>query len=878
MASNNTPDKGISRRVALAAAGTAGLTTVSLSTGLPSAAALPAAGDSASVTGSSPRRSGGWQRYVQGPSSRTVRPVRIVTTTGDVKNADGLLKPGGARSVLRRPQPAAAPAWPAGTTAEASSAHAGNNGNDGQPRTYDASNAIDGNPDTFWNDDTLGVFPDILTITAPQVTDLQGITVISNSDGVPTDYTVDVWTDGDWHTAATVTGSDAVQKAVPFTAKVSTDRVRITVTHAQDTSHGNFTRINEVWPAPVEPIPVPSVTVDFGKVVVGYPQIKFTSVSTNSPGVRVAFSETRQFLTDRSDFTRSDQAGGAGQGTDQFAVPARGANWTDHKGFQAGDKVFADGLHGFRYLKISLDALAADSPAAQPWGTVEVDSVALQFTAYVGTPSTYRGWFLCSDDELNRYWYGAAYTNELVTDTFRQDDVDPRNAWSATLEGKLVLQDGAKRDRDPYVGDLAVSARTLYLTHDDAAAASRNVLADLADHQRADGWIPPASIGNYTLPLFDYPLYWVTCSWDYVLYTGDRQYATRYYPNLLKVLDTWYPSVTDDAGLLSKGLNGTGNYGDYAFLGRTGRVTYYNALYVQALQNAAQLARLLGQKGDAARWSTRADKVAQAVNSLLWDADAGAYLDSGTGAVRHAQDGNSLAVVTGIADTARATSALAHLEATTKRPYGNAFMDNDTLFDQASQRVYAFTSYPEIEARFLSGQGESALDQIRRMYGWMDKNDPGTTHWEGIGPGGSLYEDAYTSMAHGWSTGVLPALTNNLLGARPTSPGFATWEVRPQPAGVDWATGQLPTPHGPLGVEWENSARVFRLTVKVPRNTEGSVVLPGDARGLRVSAGRRTLWDGRRSSSRDVSVVDGAVTVSGLGAGDHSFVAERRGN
>lgn len=170
MASNSTPDKGISRRVALAAASTVGLTAVSLSTGLPSAEALPAEEASASVTGNSPRRSGGWHRYVQGPSSRTVRPVRITTSTGDVKNPNGLLKPGGARSVLRRPQPAAAPTWPTGTTAEASSAHAGNNGNDGQPRTYDAGNAVDGNPDTFWNDDTLGVFPDVLTITAPQVT------------------------------------------------------------------------------------------------------------------------------------------------------------------------------------------------------------------------------------------------------------------------------------------------------------------------------------------------------------------------------------------------------------------------------------------------------------------------------------------------------------------------------------------------------------------------------------------------------------------------------------------------------------------------------------------------------------------------------------
>lgn len=104
---------------------------------------------------------------MQAPASRTVQPVRVIASTGDVSGAEGLLKPGGARTVLRRPRPAAAPRWPEGTVAEASSAHAGNNGNDGQPRTYDAKNAIDGDPGTFWNDDTIGVFPDTLTITVP---------------------------------------------------------------------------------------------------------------------------------------------------------------------------------------------------------------------------------------------------------------------------------------------------------------------------------------------------------------------------------------------------------------------------------------------------------------------------------------------------------------------------------------------------------------------------------------------------------------------------------------------------------------------------------------------------------------------------------------
>ncbi|MGI5460840.1 alpha-L-rhamnosidase C-terminal domain-containing protein [Streptomyces sp. CA-249302] len=875
--SPSTEQPGPGRRAVLAAgvgAGAAALTATPLVAG--PAAAAPGAGlGAAAAPEPAPRLGTGWQRYVQGPASRTVRPGRVLDSAGDVGNPAALLKPGGARTTLRRPQPTPAPRWPDGTTAEASSSHAGNNGNDGQPRTYEAANAIDGHPDTFWNDDTLAAFPDTLTITLPEAQAMSGITVISNSDGVPTDFTVDVWAGEAWENAATVADNDVIQRAVTFSAPVSTSRVRITVTGVQDTSKGAFTRINEVWPEPVEPVVAPSVTVDFGKVVVGYPRIRFTSASDNSPGVRLAFSETRQFLTDRSDFTRSDQSGGAGGGCDQFAVPAQGADWRDRKGFQAGDKVYADGLHGFRYLRVTLDALASDAPAAQPWGTVEIDAVSLDFTAYLGTPASYRGWFLCSDDDLNRYWYGAAYTNELVTDTFRQDDVDPRGAWSASLEGELVLHDGAKRDRDPYVGDLAVSAPTLYLTHDDAAAAVRNVLADLAEHQRADGWIPPASIATYTLPLFDYPLWWVTCSWDYVLYTGDRTYAARYYPQLLKVLDTWYPSVTDEAGLLSKGLNNTGGYGDYAFLSRTGRITYYNALYVQALNDAARLARLLGHEADASRWTTRAGAVKDAINSHLWDGAAGAYLDSGTGPARHAQDGNALAVTTGIADADRAASALAHLDGTTQRPYGNAFMDNDTIFDGASQRVYAFTSYPEIVARFTAGRADSALDQIRRTYGWMDRHDPGITNWEGIGPGGSLYEDAYTSMAHGWSTGVLPALTHQLLGARPTTPGYATWEVRPHPGDVTWAQGQLPTPHGPLRVAWENSATVFRLGVDVPKGTRGAVVVPGDSRRLSVRMGGRLVWDGRRALDGRVADVDGRVTVSQLPAGTHHFTARR---
>ena len=801
-----------------------------------------------------------WAKYVVAPSSRHVQPVRVLATTGNVTHAGGALGHGAA-ATLTRPVPTPRPQWAAGTTATASSFHAGNTGNDGKPRTYDPGNAIDGNTDTFWNDDTLGAYPDVLTITTPAAVDLPGITVLSNTDGVPQDFTVDTWDGSAWQPAATVTGNTTVMRRVPFTAPVHTTQVRITVTADQSSGKGDFTRVNEVYPGLVPDDVVPSVTVDFGKVVAGYPVIHFAGASAGHPGVRVAYSETTQYLTDVSDFSRSFNGDSITPGTDQIAVGTRPFTWTGKHGCADGTKVCADGLHGFRYLKISLDALAADAPDTQPFGTVRVDGVSLDFTPYLGTPNTYRGWFESSDAQLNKYWYDASYTNELITDTFRSDDIDPRNADSPGLDGKVVLTDGAKRDRDPYVGDIAISGRTDYLTHA-VGAAAKNVLADLANHQRADGWIPPASIGNYTLPLFDYPMYWVTSSWDYVLYTGDTGYASAYYPNLVKVLDTWYPSVTDANGLLQKGLNNTGGYGDYAFLGRTGEVTYYNALYVQALRDAGALAGSLGHGADAARWNARAATVGAAINAHLWDGGAGAYLDSAVGAVRHGQDGNGYAVLSGVADPTRATSALNYLSANDATPYGNSFMDNNTLVSDGRQRVYAFTSYPEIQARFLSGQADSAIDQIKRMYGWMSTHDPGTTDWEGIGANGSMYEGPYTSAAHGWATGVLPALTNDLLGATPTGPGFATWSVQPHPGTVAWARGQLPTPHGPLQVSWSTHKNQFTLTVDAPRGTAGTITVPTNGKRVRV------VLDGRqmRDTTLRVSAGHHTVTVTTIGA------------
>ncbi len=90
---------------------------------------------------------------------------------------------------------------------------------------------------------------------------------------------------------------------------------------------------------------------------------------------------------------------------------------------------------------------------------------------------------------------------------------------------------------------------------------------------------------------------------------------------------------------------------------------------------------------------------------------------------------------------------------------------------------------------------------------------------------------------------MLPALTNDLLGATPTGPGFSTWTVAPHPGSVTWARGQLPTPHGPLRVAWSKGRKGLTLTVDAPPGTSGTITLPSNGKQivLRGVTGHRTV-------------------------------------
>ncbi|MFD2415855.1 family 78 glycoside hydrolase catalytic domain [Amycolatopsis pigmentata] len=133
--------------------------------------------------------------------------------------------------------------WASGATASASSEH-GPNVVNGATRTYIASNAIDGNLTTFWNDDTQNAYPDTLTITAPSAVTLTGAGFASFPDGAPAAFTIQTWNGTQWVTQGDVSGNRQLYRWIPFAGPVTTSQVRIVVTATPD----GFSRIAELTP------------------------------------------------------------------------------------------------------------------------------------------------------------------------------------------------------------------------------------------------------------------------------------------------------------------------------------------------------------------------------------------------------------------------------------------------------------------------------------------------------------------------------------------------------------------------------------------------------------------------------------------------------
>jgi len=654
-----------------------------------------------------------------------------------------------------------------------------------------------------------------------------------------------------------------------------------------------------------------SVVLDFGKDIAGTPHIDITAVD-GTPTLTLATGEARQYLR-RSAATTVQAATAAGAtsvplasaanlevgntitfGTGDtaqtatitaFDTTARTVTFTPElaadvpagtvvatsPGAPASDESrglagvggidtlhptgpgrLTGGFHGgFRFFLLTLT-----TP-----GTIAISGVRVDFQAYQATPADYRGWFLSSDDQLNRMWYAGAYTLQL-------------NLKPAGLNGlaDMRIYDGAKRDRSIWTGDLLVQAPTAISTLGDAGAqyvkSSLNVL--LAT-QRADGALPGSPDFRKGTNPAGFPLFYsnnysgcgVRAAIDYYKYTGDDVYITSILPALRKEL------AYNDTFLNANNLV-VSNDRDYWQATQTGEVTKYSIDYYVLLREMAWLERRVGSVSIAEANDAKADAIKVAVNARLWNPQLGAYGQSSDRIDVLVEDANALALQYGFVPPERRDSVLNALRQLWT-PYGAIL--GPGLQDPTGHIIEPFGNGMETAGRFAAADAAGAIELMRLTWGPMvDPANPLYTGglWEFKNSSGGVNR-ATASLAHGWAASPTVQLTEQVLGVSPVEPGYAAWSIKPHTSGLLWAQGLVPTKYGNITTSWISNpnSTAFTMRAETPSGTSGTLAVPASDRSLVVVNGRVVCSVGTCSGYHgqlgagyaELSVPGGAYTV-----------------
>jgi alpha-L-rhamnosidase len=497
-------------------------------------------------------------------------------------------------------------------------------------------------------------------------------------------------------------------------------------------------------------------------------------------------------------------------------------------------------------ISISLDGTPVDriDTSTSPAGPSSHLAGTVGFREFDGEEAAFRNLTVTGADST------TLYRNTLATEA---------SLAAFTPPGSNVVPsvlDGARRDRAIWSGDLLVEGPTDYYSIGNAENIKQS-LALLGSRQLSSGFIPgalhPATVphigppipGDTTTYSATYSMAFVVALATYYLYTGDKDFIVKEWPVVQRQL-AWNATRIDGNGLLATRSGIDGADWDFYDHDKAGEVSAYNILYYKALTDGATLATAVGDTSAAAAHTTAAAALKTRINDRLYDPATGLYKISDTQVSGTAQDANILAVLYGVAPQPKHAEILTRLKTSLwTTPYGPLPYSLDTGYrDLVSPYISGF----ELQARLATGDTANAQNLLHSVWGRMIAPGPNQTGtmWENIsGTDGTPGLGAGTSLAHGWSTAPTSALSSYVLGARPTTAGYATWIVQPRPGDLAWARGQVPTPHGPINVDWtaQNGAHRFSMTVTAPPNTQGTIAVPtGGASHPTVIVNGRVVW------------------------------------
>ncbi len=388
--------------------------------------------------------------------------------------------------------------------------------------------------------------------------------------------------------------------------------------------------------------------------------------------------------------------------------------------------------------------------------------------------------FKSSDEMLNQVWELCRYSIKATT-----------------FAGVYVDGD---RERIPYEADAFLNQLGHYATDTDIRMAR-----DTFDHlMKYPTW--PTEWAAHMI-------FMAHADWQH---TGDKNWlAPRYESLKAKLL---LERVGTDGLLISTpGQIKKGDLVDWPGGERDGFVfkpvnTVMNAFYLRSLALMTELARAVGKDTDVADYQARTQKGRAAFQEKLFSGATGLYRD-GVGTEHSSLHANLFPLAFGLVpETDRAKIA-------------------DWLAGRGMKcSVYAAQYY--LEGLFEQGQGARAIELMvapgDRSWRHMVESDT-TITWE-------AWDQKYKpnqDWNHAWGSAPANLLPRFVLGAQPLVPGWSRVVIRPNPGKLTFAEGKIPTPRGPLLVNWKNAGG-FKLELTLPAGVKAKLELPAtkDSRGV----------------------------------------------
>ena len=490
---------------------------------------------------------------------------------------------------------------------------------------------------------------------------------------------------------------------------------------------------------------------------------------------------------------------------------------------------------GFRYLSLIHNTT----------GRIEVQQITVQYTPMPHWKDNqlrdYTGYFHCDDDLINRIWYAGAYTNQMCTidphhgdalvhlfvinSTEKGNKVGPDTWWNnyTITNGSSCLVDGAKRDRLVWAGDMSIAVPSIAMSTYDLISVQNSLNSLFAIQNMSSGQLPYAGRPFPSIYSATYHLYTLIGIADYYLWSSDLSYLNSKWAQWKLGLE-FSLSFIDNSGM----MNVTSS-ADWLRFGMGGHNIEANSILYYTINQGIMLGTAVGE--DAAvldKWATLAKGVKTSANRLLWNSTAGMFHDNETTTLMP-QDGNSWAVVSGLASSPDKISSISAGLAARWTPYGAPAVE-------AADAVSPFISGFELQAHFLANNASAALDLMRLEWGFM-LNDPrmtNSTFIEGYSSNGVLHYAPYTndpriSHAHGWATGPTATLTSYVGGMHLLSAGGKTWEISPALGNLRSVDTGFSTDLGTFSCQVSASdvGTITALKFVTPFGTTGSVSLPG---------------------------------------------------